>query len=157
MTKTTDAGAPAPAFDLPTNGGGRARLADYAGRKLVLFFYPKDDTSGCTTEAAGFSEHRAEFASLGADILGVSKDGVASKDRFAAKHGLKVSLAADEDTTVCRAYGVWVEKTLYGRKSMGIERSTFLIGPDGKILQAWRKVRVPGHVEAVLEAVRQSS
>jgi peroxiredoxin Q/BCP len=144
----------APAFDLPTDGGGRATLAEYTGMHLVLFFYPKDDTTGCTAEAIGFSQACDAFAAAGARILGVSKDSPRSHDRFKAKHGLAITLASDETGAVIEAYGAWVEKSLYGRKYMGIERSTFLIDPFGTIRAVWRKVKVPGHVEAVLTAAK---
>jgi peroxiredoxin Q/BCP len=148
------AGDRAPDFDLPTDGGGRARLSDYVGRTLVLYFYPKDDTPGCTTEAQGFSAAAAEFAEAGAAIVGVSKDSPKKHDRFKAKYGLAFALASDEDGAVVERYGVWVEKSLYGRQYMGIDRATFLIGPDGIIRRVWRKVRVPGHVDEVLAAAR---
>ncbi|MFT7391165.1 MAG: peroxiredoxin Q/BCP [Paracoccaceae bacterium] len=144
----------APAFDLPTDGGGTVSLASLLGGKIVLYFYPKDDTSGCTKEAIGFSESLDAFAAAGATVIGVSKDGVKKHDAFKAKHALTVTLAADEDGTTCEAYGVWVEKSMYGRKYMGIDRATFVIGPDGRIAQAWRKVKVPGHVAAVLKAAQ---
>lgn len=147
-------GHPAPDFDLPTGGGGHARLADMKGRQVVLYFYPKDDTPGCTTEAIAFSEHLDAFDAAGATVIGVSKDEVAKHDKFAAKHGLRVILASDADGTTCEDYGVWGEKSMYGKTYMGIERATFLIGPDGIVRQVWRKVKVPGHVEAVLEAVK---
>ena len=147
-------GDPAPAFDLPADGGGRARLADMAGKSVVLYFYPKDDTSGCTVEAQAFTALAPDFAMAGAVVVGVSKDSARSHDRFKAKHTLKVVLAADEDTAVMQAYGVWVEKSMYGRKYMGAERATFLIGPEGAIRQVWRNVRPAGHAEAVLAAVR---
>ncbi|MBI1393022.1 MAG: redoxin domain-containing protein [Alphaproteobacteria bacterium] len=147
-------GLKAPAFSLPTDGGGKAQLKDYAGRNLVLYFYPKDDTSGCTKQAISFSEHIADFEAAGAAILGVSADPIAKHDKFKAKHGLSIRLASDEDTTMLARYGVWVEKSMYGKKYMGIERSTFLIGADGKIVRIWRKVKVAGHVEEVLEAAR---
>lgn len=155
MSKTLEAGAPAPSFELPADDGGTAALADYKGRTLVLYFYPKDDTAGCTKEAVEFSQSLKPFQKAGADILGVSKDSVTRHEKFKAKHELQVRLASDEEGEVCEAYGVWKEKSMYGRKFMGIERSTFLIGPDGKIARVWRKVRVPGHVDEVLEAVRQ--
>ena len=145
-------GDAAPAFDMPTEGGGRTSLADYAGSKLVLYFYPKDDTSGCTSEAQGFTAHIAEFEAAGTKVLGVSRDSPRSHDKFKAKYNLAFSLGSDESGAVCEVYGVWVEKSLYGRKYMGVERATFLIGPDGTILQVWRKVKVAGHVEAVLAA-----
>lgn len=147
-------GSVAPDFDLPADGGGRVRLADLKGRKVVLYFYPKDDTPGCTKEAIAFSCLVDAFAEAGATIVGVSPDGADKHDRFKAKHDLKVTLAADTDTDVATRYGVWVEKSMYGKKYMGIERSTFLIGPDGRIAEAWHKVKVPGHAEAVLEAVK---
>ncbi len=147
-------GSPAPAFDLPRDGGGTARLADFAGRKVVLYFYPKDDTSGCTTEALDFTARATDFEAAGAVVIGVSKDSVKKHDKFKEKHGLGVILASDEGTDVCERYGVWAEKSMYGKKYMGIERSTFLIGPDGVIARAWRGVKVPGHAEDVLAAVR---
>jgi len=147
-------GAKAPGFDLPADGGGRVRLKDFAGKPLVLYFYPKDDTSGCTQEALDFTASAAKFARLGAAVVGVSKDSVAAHDRFKAKHGLKVALGSDEDGKAVEAYGVWVEKSMYGRKYMGIERTTFLIDGKGVIRRVWRKVKVPGHVEEVLAAVK---
>ncbi len=146
-------GDPAPPFDLPADGGGRARLADYAGKSVVLYFYPKDDTSGCTTEAQAFTALAPQFADKGAVVVGVSKDSPKSHDKFKSKYGLDVTLASDEDTAVMQSYGVWVEKSMYGRKYMGAERATFLIGQDGAIRQAWRNVKVPGHAEAVLAAL----
>ena len=140
----------APDFDLPTDGGGQAKLSDYKGRKLVLYFYPKDDTTGCTNEANGFSELAADFAKAGTTVIGVSKDSVKSHDKFKAKYGLEFTLASDADGKVIEAYGAWVQKKLYGREYMGIDRSTFLIDGEGKIRQLWRKVKVPGHVAAVL-------
>ena len=144
----------APDFTLPRDGGDTVTLSALRGRAVVLFFYPRDDTPGCTKESIGFSEHLQEFADAGADVLGVSKDSVASHDKFVAKRDLTVPLISDEDGTTCEDYGVWVEKKMYGKTFMGVERTTFLIAPDGKIAQIWRKVKVPGHVEAVLEAVR---
>jgi len=144
---------PAPALDLPTDGGGRFSLAG-SGRAAIVFFYPKADTPGCTTEAQDFSALIGEFAALGVEVIGVSKDPVKKLDRFKAKHDLKVILASDETTGVCETWGVWGEKQLYGRKFMGIERSTFLIGADGIVLQAWRKVSVKGHGQAVLDAAK---
>lgn len=150
MSQLLNAGDPAPAFELPNSKGGTARLADYSGKKLILFFYPKDDTDACTREAVAFSEMQARFSRKGVSLLGVSRDGLVDHRAFARKHALKVTLGADEDGTVCNAYGVWAEKQLYGRKFMGIVRSTFLIGPDGVIRHVWRNVRVPGHAEAVM-------
>ena len=147
-------GQPAPDFTLPRDGGGTVSLADFKGKPVVLYFYPKDDTSGCTKEALGFTEAKEQFDAAGAAVIGVSKDSVAKHDKFIAKHGLDVILGADEDGSVCEAYGVWIEKQMYGKKYMGIERATFLIGADGKVAQEWRKVRVPGHVDAVLEAMQ---
>ena len=140
----------APDFDLRTDGGGQAKLSDYKGRKLVLYFYPKDDTTGCTNEANGFSELAADFAKAGTTVIGVSKDSVKSHDKFKAKYGLEFTLASDADGKVIDAYGAWVQKKLYGREYMGIDRSTFLIDGEGKIRQLWRKVKVLGHVAAVL-------
>jgi len=144
----------APAFDLPTAGGGRVSLASLKGKRVVLYFYPKDDTPGCTTEALNFTEKARSFAGANGVIVGVSKDSPAKHDKFAAKYGLEVQLASDEDGAVCERYGVWVEKALYGRKYMGIERATFLIDSKGKIASVWRKVKVAGHAEEVLEAVK---
>ncbi|MFY1707597.1 peroxiredoxin [Tritonibacter scottomollicae] len=144
----------APAFTLPRDGGGEISLSDLKGQVVVLFFYPRDDTPGCTKESIGFSEHLQAFAEAGAAVFGVSRDTVAKHDKFVAKHGLTVPLLSDAESTMCEDYGVWVEKNMYGRKSMGIERSTFVIDRDGKIARIWRKVKVPGHVEEVLEAVK---
>ncbi|MCW0182839.1 MAG: peroxiredoxin [Zavarzinia sp.] len=154
MSATLEAGAPAPDFTLPANGGGSIALSALKGRKVVLYFYPKDDTPGCTTEALDFSARLADFTAAGASIVGVSRDSVAAHDKFAAKHDLSISLGADVDGTVTNAYGVWVEKMNYGKKYFGIERSTFLIDGAGKIARVWRKVRVKGHVDDVLAAVR---
>lgn len=147
-------GKPAPDFDLPGNGDTRITLSEFKGRPVVLYFYPKDDTPGCTKEAQAFTALADDFAAEGVEIIGVSPDSVAKHDKFIAKHELKVKLAADEEKSVSEAYGVWVEKSMYGKKYMGVERSTFLIGTDGKIAKSWRKVKVPGHAEAVLEAVK---
>lgn len=149
-----ESGDRAPAFSLQTDNGESVTLADFAGRALILYFYPKDDTPGCTKEAIGFTEQIQAFADAGAAVLGVSRDSTAKHAKFRDKHSLKVLLGADEDGTVCEAYGVWVEKAMYGRTYMGIERSTFLIDGNGIIHDVWRKVRVPGHVDAVLERVR---
>ena len=155
MAKDLKPGDAAPKFDLPIAGGARLKLSGLKDKAVVLYFYPKDDTSGCTQEALNFTENADDFAAAGAVIVGVSRDSVASHEKFAAKHGLKgVILASDEDGAACEAYGVWVEKSMYGRKYMGIERATFLIGPGGKLRQVWRKVKVKGHAEAVLEAVK---
>ncbi|MFQ1700981.1 thioredoxin-dependent thiol peroxidase [Loktanella agnita] len=146
-------GDTAPAISLPRDGGDIISLSDFSGKNVVLYFYPRDDTPGCTKEAIGFTENLAAFDAQDTVILGVSKDPVKKHDKFIAKHDLKIALLSDETGDVCERYGVWVEKNMYGKKSMGIERATFLIGKDGKIAQIWRKVRVPGHVDAVLEAV----
>ncbi len=147
-------GETAPDISLPRDGGAMVNLSDFAGKTVVLYFYPKDDTPGCTKEAIGFTEKADDFAAAGAVVLGVSKDPVAKHDKFIAKHDLKIALLSDENGDVCERYGVWVEKSMYGKTYQGIERATFLIGPDGKIAQVWPKVKVPGHVDAVLEAVR---
>jgi len=144
----------APAISLPRDGGEIVNLSDFSGKKVVLYFYPKDDTPGCTKEAIGFTDMIDDFAAADTVILGVSKDSVKKHDKFVAKHELKIALLSDEDGDVCERYGTWVEKSMYGKTYMGIERATFLIGVDGKIAQVWRKVRVPGHVEEVLEAAR---
>lgn len=149
-----DVGDTAPAFTLPRDGGGDVSLSDFVGKQVVLYFYPKDDTPGCTKEAIGFTDMVAEFDAAGTVILGVSKDSVKKHDKFVAKHDLKIALLSDEEGDVCERYGTWVEKSMYGKTYMGIERATYLIGADGKVAQVWRKVRVPGHVEAVLAAAR---
>jgi peroxiredoxin Q/BCP len=148
------AGDTAPSVTLPRDGGKIVNMADFAGKNVVLYFYPRDDTPGCTKEAIGFTESLADFATLNTVILGVSKDPVKKHEKFVAKHDLKIALLSDEDGDVCERYGVWVEKNMYGKTYMGIERATFLIGPDGAIKQAWHKVKVPGHVNAVIEAIR---
>jgi thioredoxin-dependent peroxiredoxin len=148
-----DVGQKAPEFSLPSDGGGTASLGDFAGKSVVLYFYPKDDTSGCTKEAVGFSERLADFQAAGAVVVGVSKDSVASHDKFKAKHRLGLVLASDEGSDTAERYGVWGEKSMYGKKYMGIERSTFLI-KDGIVVRVWRKVKVPGHVDEVLEALK---
>ena len=149
-----EAGQPAPDVVLPRDGGGTVDLRDYRGKAVVLYFYPKDDTSGCTREANEFSARAADFAAAGAVVIGVSKDSVASHDKFRAKHGLDLVLLSDADSDVAERFGVWGEKSMYGRKYMGIDRSTFLIDATGRVAQVWRKVKVPGHVDAVLDAVR---
>ena len=153
MTDLT-AGDMAPDFSLPRNGGGTISLSHFAGKPVVLYFYPKDDTSGCTTEAIDFSGLAGEFEKLGATVIGVSPDSVKSHDKFAAKHNLSVVLAADEEHKALEAYGVWKEKSMYGKTYMGVERSTFLIDKAGKVADVWRKVKVPGHAEAVLKAAQ---
>jgi len=147
-------GKQAPAFKLPTDGGGSIALKDLKGQKVVLYFYPKDDTPGCTTEACGFRDAMPDFSKVDAVVIGVSKDSVARHDRFKAKYDLPFTLAADEDGKVCEAYGTWIEKSLYGRKYMGIDRATFLIDAQGVLRGEWRKVKVKGHVEAVLAAAK---
>ena len=147
-------GDKAPDFALPDDAGARISLASFAGKKLVLYFYPKDDTSGCTKEAIDFNGLRGEFKKAGAAILGVSPDPVASHARFKAKHKLEFALASDESKGMLEAYGVWAEKSMYGRKYMGVERTTFLIGKDRQIAAVWNNVKVPGHAEAVLAAVK---
>ena len=147
-------GAMAPAFTLPRDGGGSISLADFAGRKLVLYFYPRADTSGCTKEAIDFSRLKGAFSKAGADVLGVSADPVAAQDKFKAKHKLAIALASDEKHRMLEAYGVWQEKSMYGRKFMGIVRTTVLIGPDQRIARVWPKVSVTGHAEEVLAAAK---
>jgi peroxiredoxin Q/BCP len=153
MSGDLNVGQAAPDFSLPTDGGGQARLADLKGKAVVLYFYPKDDTSGCTAEAIAFSGLKAKFAAAGAAVIGVSPDTAASHDRFKVKHKLGVALAADPERSTIDVYGVWKEKSMYGRKYFGVERSTFLIDRDGRIAKIWRKVKVPGHAEEVLAAV----
>jgi thioredoxin-dependent peroxiredoxin len=147
-------GTKAPAFALPRDGGGKISLADFAGRKLVLYFYPRADTPGCTKEAIDFNRLKAAFGKIGTEILGVSADPVEAQDKFKAKHKLGQVLASDETHRMLEAYGVWQEKSMYGRKFMGVVRATFLIGPDQRIAQVWPKVSVTGHAEAVLAAAK---
>jgi len=149
-----DDGATAPDFTLPQDGGDDVTLGALRGRTVVLYFYPKDDTGGCTKEAVAFTEHLAAFEAAGAVVYGISKDTVAKHGKFRAKHGLGVGLLSDADSDVCERYGVWVQKQMYGKTYMGIERSTFVIDATGTIRKVWRKVKVPGHAEAVLEVVR---
>ena len=148
-----DLGQSAPDFTLPTNGGGTFTLSEQS-KAVVLYFYPKDDTPGCTKEAIAFTEHLAEFEAAGAIVVGASKDTAAKHDKFIAKHDLAVTLVSDAEGKMCEDYGVWVEKNMYGKTYMGIERATFLIDATGVVRQIWRKVKVPGHVEAVLDAVK---
>ncbi len=147
-------GDTAPDFTLPRDGGGSVTLSDLRPSKVVVYFYPKDDTPGCTKEAIGFTERLDAFKAAGVEVIGVSKDTAAKHDKFVTKHNLGVILASDAEAETCEAYGVWKEKSMYGKTYMGIERSTFLIGSDGTVLNAWQKVRVPGHVAAVLEAAQ---
>lgn len=151
---TLEVGSPAPDFNMSSDGDGTVKLSDFAGKAVILYFYPKDDTPGCTKEACGFRDLMPDFSGADAAIVGVSKDSVARHDKFKAKYELPFILGSDEDGTVCEAYGTWVEKNMYGRKYMGIERATFLIDGEGKIARIWRKVKVKGHVEEVLEAVK---
>ncbi|MFN7304194.1 MAG: peroxiredoxin [Phenylobacterium sp.] len=148
-----DVGAKAPEFEM-AGADGPVRLADFAGKTLVLYFYPKDDTSGCTKEAQEFTALAADFAAAGAAVLGVSKDSVASHGKFTAKYGLAIPLGSDPGGVTIEAYGAWVEKSMYGRQYMGIDRSTFLIDGTGAIRRIWRKVKAPGHAAEVLEAVQ---
>lgn len=147
-------GQDAPQFELPRDGGGMLTLSALRGKAVVLYFYPKDDTSGCTAEAIDFSALKADFEKAGAVVIGMSPDSAKKHDKFKAKHGLSVDLVADEERKAIEAYGVWAEKSMYGRKYMGVERTTFLIDRDGKIAKVWPKVKVPGHAAEVLEAVR---
>jgi peroxiredoxin Q/BCP len=154
MAKRVDAGDKAPDFALDRGAAAKVALRDFRGGTLVLYFYPKDDTSGCTKQAIAFSQAARSFDTAGAAVLGVSKDSVAAHDKFIAKHKLKLMLGSDPQGAACEAYGVWAEKSMYGKRYFGIERSTFLIDGRGRIARVWRKVKVPGHVEEVLEAVR---
>lgn len=149
-----ETGDPAPDFTLPRDGGSDLTLSALRPGKVVLYFYPKDDTSGCTVEAIDFTALKTEFEAAGTTVIGISRDSVASHEKFCKKHGLGIALVSDEDGAVCDAYGTWVEKSMYGRKYMGIERSTFLINGDGVIAQVWAKVKVKGHAAEVLEAAR---
>jgi thioredoxin-dependent peroxiredoxin len=154
MARELVPGTKAPAFELPRDGGGTLSLADFAGRKLVLYFYPKADTPGCTKEAMDFSRLKGAFGKAGADIVGVSADPVPAQDKFKSKHKLGIALASDEKHRMLEAYGVWQEKSMYGRKFMGIVRTTVLIGPDQRIARVWPKVSVGGHAEEVLAAAQ---
>lgn len=149
-----DVGDLAPQFDLPRDGGGTLSLAALSGKPVVLYFYPQDDTTSCTQEAISFTQLKLEFEKAGAVVIGLSPDSTKKHDKFKAKYSLTIDLAADEERKVIEAYHLWVEKSMYGRKYMGVERATFLIGRDGHIARIWRKVRVKGHAEEVLEAVR---
>lgn len=154
MAKELKEGLKAPAFSLPTDGGGKVRLADLKGQNVVLYFYPKDMTPGCTTEAIDFSRHAAAFKKANTVVIGVSKDSVERHDKFKAKHDLSVTLASDESGAVLEKYGVWREKKLYGKVFMGIVRTTILIDAEGRIAKIWPKVRVKGHADEVLEAAK---
>lgn len=149
-------GGRAPDMEVATSDGGKVNLGS-PGKPLVLYFYPKDDTSGCTREAQDFTALAGDFRNAGASVIGVSRDPMKKHEKFIGKYDLKVPLASDEDGRISDAFGTWVQKSMYGRKYMGMERSTFLIGPDGKVLKEWRKVKVPGHAEAVLTAVRAAA
>jgi peroxiredoxin Q/BCP len=155
MTAEPKIGDPAPGFDLPADAGGRVNLAKLKGKSVVLYFYPKDDTPGCTQEALNFSEKAKAFERANAIVVGISKDSPTTHDKFKAKHGLTVLLASDESGAVLDAYGVWTEKSMYGRKYMGIERSTYLINQKGRIQKVWRKVKVKGHVDDVLREINK--
>lgn len=154
MVKELVDGDMAPNFELPTDGGGQAHLKALKGKPVVIYFYPKDDTSGCTAEAIAFNGLRAKFAAAGATVIGVSPDSAASHDKFKRKHDLEIALAADPERSAIEAYGVWKEKSMYGRKYFGVERSTFLIDREGRIAKVWRKVKVPGHADEVLAATK---
>ena len=154
MSAKIAVGGKAPAFTLPRDGGGEVSIAEFKGRKLVLYFYPKADTPGCTIEAKDFSRLAPAFARAKTAVLGVSADPVKKQDKFKAKHDLTVALASDETLEMLKAYGVWAEKSMYGRTYMGVLRNTYLIGPDGKIAGIWEKVKVAGHAEEVLEAAK---
>ncbi len=156
MSRTSgpEAGDKAPDFTLPTDGSGKVTLSKLKGKKVILYFYPKDDTSGCTAEACGFRDNLPKFGRTDATVIGISRDSVASHDRFKKKYELPFILGSDEDGKVCEAYGTWVEKSMYGRKYMGIERATFLIDAKGVVRNVWRKVKVAGHVDEVLAAAK---
>ena len=153
MGAGVEVGRPAPAFSVPDHDGAPLTLHAFAGRKLVLYFYPKDDTSGCTAQALDFNAKLARFEAAGAAVLGISPDPVAAHVKFRAKHDLAVPLASDEAKAMLEAYGVWVEKSMYGRRYMGVERTTVLVGADGRVVRIWPKVKVAGHVDEVLAAV----
>lgn len=148
-------GDPAPDFALPDAHGNTVKLPDFRGRYVVVYFYPRDDTSGCTKEALDFTALKPEFDKLGAEIFGISPDAAKSHAKFSGKHALAVNLLSDEQKSAIETYGVWTQKKMYGRVYMGVERSTFLIGPDGRIVRAWRAVKVPGHAAEVLDALKK--
>jgi peroxiredoxin Q/BCP len=154
MGRELVAGAKAPAFNIPRDGGSKVSLRDFMGRKLVLYFYPKADKPVCTKEAIEFSRLRAAFAKSGTAVLGVSADPVSAQDKFKTKHRLTIALGSDENRKMLQTYGAWGEKSMYGRKFMGVLRKTYLIGEDGRIVRIWPKVRVPGHAREVLSAAR---
>jgi thioredoxin-dependent peroxiredoxin len=154
MANALQSGDTAPDFSLPGDGGTTISLQDLRGKKIVLYFYPKDDTSGCTLEAKNFNDLKGVFVKANAEIIGMSIDSVASHDKFKKKYDLGFALASDESKETVAAYGVWVEKSMYGKKYMGIERTTFLIDANGKISRIWNKVKVPGHAEEVLAAAQ---
>ena len=151
---TVEIGKPAPKFEMPTDGGGKISLAELKGKRVVLYFYPKDDTPGCTTQACGFRDSLPDFKKVKATVIGVSRDSVAKHDKFKAKYALPFTLDSDEDGKTSAAYDTWVEKSMYGRKYMGMERSTFLIDEKGIVRGLWRKIKIPGHVDEVLKAVK---
>ena len=151
---SVDEGRKAPDFTAATDGGGKLKLSDLKGKTVILYFYPKDDTTGCTREACGFRDSLPDFSKAKATVIGVSKDSVERHDKFKAKYELPFTLVSDTDGKICEKYGTWIEKSLYGRKYMGIERATFLIDKTGTVRKVWRKVKVPGHVEAVLAAAK---
>jgi len=150
-------GSKAPDFKLPTDGEGEITLKEFKSQKVVLYFYPKDDTPGCTKESCSFNENLSALNKLNTQVIGISKCSVKKHDKFKAKYDLKFPLASDENSDTCENYGAWKEKSMYGKTYMGIERSTFLIDESGKIQALWRKVKVPGHVEAVMETVKESN
>jgi peroxiredoxin Q/BCP len=154
MTTLTE-GSPAPEIDLPTDNGGHFRLSDKKGEKILVYFYPKDDTSGCTKESCSLSENIKSFERLSCTILGISKDSVKSHDKFKKKYDLQFALGSDQDSDVCERYGVWIEKSMYGRKYMGIDRTTFLIDEQGNIQKIWPKVKVDGHTDEILEELNK--
>lgn len=154
MTNDLKIGDVAPDFTLPTDGGGGITLSQLKGQKVVLYFYPKDDTPGCTKESCSFNENLSALNKMNAAVIGLSKCSVKKHDKFKAKYNLTFPLASDENNTTCETYGTWVEKSMYGRKYMGIDRATFLIDENGKIAALWRSVKVPGHVEEVMAAVK---
>ena len=151
---SVDVGSKAPDFTMPTDGNGSVTLSKLKGKKVVLYFYPKDDTSGCTAEACGFRDSFPDYTGAGAVVIGISKDSVASHDKFKKKHNLPFILASDTGSDVCEKYGTWVEKSMYGRKYMGIERCTYLLDQEGVVRGVWHKVKVPGHVAQVLKAAQ---